>query len=266
VRLVKEILKAGKFGWKLFEEGDVVGEKISDFDKYNNLNSGKYQFQKRVTKICKDTGEILAIYDKIVDVKTTSGNVSEISSVCKGKGKTTDGYAWKYTDDTDKIGDIRPELIVKSDTATCIKVSKICKETGKVLETYTGIREASRKNNISPGVISGACNGKQKSAGGFFWKYDDIKKKNVEHNLKNIVNSVGSTLENSGEKKSPNRCSHLQKKVAKICLDTRKILEVYNGIKEAAKITGINSGSIVKVCKSVRPTAGGFSWKYYENE
>ncbi len=40
------------------------------------------------------------------------------------------------------------------------------------------------------------------------------------------------------------------------------LIETYSGIKIASRQTGTNSGSIVKVCKGIKPTAGGYKWKY----
>lgn len=58
------------------------------------------------------------------------------------------------------------------------------------------------------------------------------------------------------------RYNHLQKKVVQIDIKTGKEIKTYDGIKEASRDTGANSGSIVKVCKGIRKTAGGFNWKY----
>lgn len=44
----------------------------------------------------------------------------------------------------------------------------LCVETNTV---YYGVREAERNTNISSGSISKCCNGKQKQAGGYHWKY-----------------------------------------------------------------------------------------------
>ena len=43
-----------------------------------------------------------------------------------------------------------------------------CVETGII---YPSIREANRQTNISFSQISGCCNGKQKTAGGYHWEY-----------------------------------------------------------------------------------------------
>jgi hypothetical protein len=61
---------------------------------------------------------------------------------------------------------------------------------------------------------------------------------------------------------NPQQYSHLQKKVARLDTVTEEVLEIYEGVKVASRSTKINSGSIVKVCKNIKPTAGGFKWKY----
>ena len=55
-----------------------------------------------------------------------------------------------------------------------------------------------------------------------------------------------------------------QKRVAQIDKDTDEIICIHEGIKHSGRITGINSGSIVAVCKNRKLLAGGFKWKYDE--
>lgn len=61
---------------------------------------------------------------------------------------------------------------------------------------------------------------------------------------------------------NPLQYKHLQKKVARLDIDTDNILETYDGIKVASRLSGVNSGSIVKVCKGIQKAAGGFKWIY----
>lgn len=42
---------------------------------------------------------------------------------------------------------------------------------GEIIEEYESINDASRKNNVQSLGIIGVCKGKQKSSGGFIWKY-----------------------------------------------------------------------------------------------
>lgn len=41
-----------------------------------------------------------------------------------------------------------------------------------------------------------------------------------------------------------------------------RIIKTYPSVKEAEEKTGVNSSNIVKVCKGVLLSAGGFGWKY----
>ena len=43
--------------------------------------------------------------------------------------------------------------------------------SGDIIAEYDSITDASKKNNLSTGNISEACNNKRKTAGGFIWKY-----------------------------------------------------------------------------------------------
>jgi hypothetical protein len=63
---------------------------------------------------------------------------------------------------------------------------------------------------------------------------------------------------------NPEQYKHLQKKVAQIDIETDNIIKIHLGIKLASKNTKTNSGSIVKVCKNIRKTAGGYKWKYID--
>lgn len=48
-------------------------------------------------------------------------------------------------------------------------------QEGNLVEEFGGILEASRKTGIDHRGISDTCRGKQKTAGGYIWKYKNIK-------------------------------------------------------------------------------------------
>jgi len=56
--------------------------------------------------------------------------------------------------------------------------------------------------------------------------------------------------------------AHIQKKVNQIDCDTETVIKIHDGIKAASRNTGVNSGSIVAVCKGRKKTAGGYKWEY----
>lgn len=53
------------------------------------------------------------------------------------------------------------------------EVYKIDKNTNKIIEKFYGINEANRKTNIARSSIYKVCNNKQKTAGGYIWKFAD---------------------------------------------------------------------------------------------
>ena len=59
----------------------------------------------------------------------------------------------------------------KKNGKSVIKLDK----DNNIIEIYTTIKEASEKNGITPSNITNVCNGKQKTAGGFKWKYNEEK-------------------------------------------------------------------------------------------
>ena len=62
----------------------------------------------------------------------------------------------------------RRELLIKHN------IFKIDKETGEVLEIFTGYPEAAKNVGVNKSAIWGVCNGKAKTSKGFIWKSEII--------------------------------------------------------------------------------------------
>lgn len=65
-------------------------------------------------------------------------------------------------------------------------------------------------------------------------------------------------------KNNPNRYKNQSKKIACLNKDTQKLIKIYESISEAARNTEIDKGNIAKACKDINKNAGGYKWKYYE--
>jgi hypothetical protein len=94
-------------------------------------------------------------------------SASKISNCCKGIRKHHRGFIWKY--DNDEVLKIETIILGK-------KVVLQYDRNNNLLNTFLSIKDASNKTGILSTNICSCCRGKTKSAGGFIWKYKQIKK------------------------------------------------------------------------------------------
>lgn len=130
---------------------------------------------------------------------------------------------------------------------------KHSKETKLILSKYSKGRKMSEESKI---LLSKVRTGVK------------VPRDIVYKSIKNRRNYVGENNPNYGNKrteeykidnmmKQPNR-----KQVLQIDIETNNILNSYNSIREASKITNIDNSSIGRVCNGISKTAGGYTWKY----
>lgn len=100
-------------------------------------------------------------------------------------------------------------------------------------EVFNSLREAADMYGLTKTAISKCATGETKRAGGYRWSY---------------VNG-----------KRPQRKVKFRSSQKVLNIDTG---DVYESLVEAARITGISN--ISAVCRGVRPTAGGYHWKYVD--
>lgn len=147
--------------------GSKLGVKLSKKSIEQRTKSrGGVLLAKRI-KVDKYSlsGEFLETYDSI----TIAGEENKIiytaaiSEACKHKRISVAGYRWTYHNQPL----FRERLPFRS-------VRKLDPVTKTILETYSSIKEAANKNNIKyQSVISDNLSGKNKTAGGFIWEYNN---------------------------------------------------------------------------------------------
>jgi len=117
------------------------------------------------------TGKKLKVFNSTKDAEKQTGvSSSTISSVARGKLKSTGGFIWQYGDGKKKI-DV--EKHYESTRAHVASISKpVIKYTlqGKRVAEFPSIAEAARSEEVNINIISQAINNKKKSALGFIWK------------------------------------------------------------------------------------------------
>lgn len=197
---------ANSWGYNMTEGGDgsaglkhtdETRRKLSDIRK----NSGH-------PVVCVENGRT---YKNAVEASKDIGasSPSSIRDCLNGKRITAGGYHWRYLDDVDW----KPKI------HGCLK-PVLCIETGA---EYKSIKEASRRTGINKCSISECCNGTQKRAGGFHWKFVGDDK------------WVMPEDSNPGNRK-PVR--HIETNI------------IYPTVKEAAKATGLSMTSVIECCKN----------------
>ncbi|MCR5333276.1 MAG: hypothetical protein K6E11_04620 [Bacilli bacterium] len=106
--------------------------------------------------LCVETGIVYRSHKEAFE-KT---GIKHIIECCRGNALTAGGYHWCYEDEKDTF------------TLTQEKTRKkvLCVEDNKI---FNSMKEACDAYHIDPSCLSAACKGKQKTAGGYHWKYVD---------------------------------------------------------------------------------------------
>ena len=112
---------------------------------------------------------------------------------------------------------------------------------GNYLSTYDSANQASSITGVDHWSICACCRNEYKHAGGYQWKYENSDK---------IILPISIRTNFS---------------VLQLDKATNKIIAEYPSLREASNQTGIASSTICNVCNGKGKTAGGFKWKYKNN-
>lgn len=169
-------------------------------------------------------------YKCIKDAIDESGgffSASKISCCLTGKRKHHRQFIWKYDDGSDLI-----KSNIKLSKREVIQYDKEL----NLLNKFKSIKEASLKTSTCENGIVRCCRGKDITAGGYFWKYDDGSEILIRKNQKNksIIQYNKGLVE----------------------------LNRFDSITEASIETKVSINSIWSCCKGINKTGGGYIWKY----
>ena len=118
-------------------------------------------------------------------------------------------------------------------------VYQIDTNTGEIINKFDSLSDASSKTNSNETHIRNCCNGNRIIHNGFKWK-------DVESYIKK------STIKGNNTQK---------RKVSQLDLDGN-IINEYESISSASKITGIIKSNIINCLSGNKQSAGGFKWSY----
>lgn len=135
---------------------------------YNMASGGKGTCGTRSTKILQYdlSGKLIKKWESIKEAETEINKPraqANIVACCQGRKHRAYGYIWRYANDPNKL-EVKPLTPYRS------PINQITK-TGKIINTYPTIAEASRCTGIGSTSIGNALRGWSSSAGGYVWKF-----------------------------------------------------------------------------------------------
>jgi hypothetical protein len=140
-------------------------------------------------------------------------------------------------------------------------VEKMCLETGEVLGTFRSVTEAAKSVAVSVAAVRHALTGwkGRKSSAGFGWRYSSPEV------LPDSAISVGrstempaGTTQESSKPSVRGRAKSQELKLEQVCLETGKVMHIFESSKEASRLTGLKHKDIRKAIGKVYE---GFFWR-----
>lgn len=148
--------------WR-YKDGENINKKI---DAYRINNDDIKNIYKNVYMYSKD-GEYVAEFQSAKDAQNeTKINEIQIKRCCRGEFLTSGGYRWSY-EKLEKLPSLKDENYY---SGKMIQVNQYDLNMN-FIKTWNSAREVKRELGIDNSSIGRCCNGTQKTAGGFIWRY-----------------------------------------------------------------------------------------------
>jgi hypothetical protein len=158
------------------KDGNKLNNKVENLEWCSNLENQKHKFEiglgnnfTRKVKQYDLNWNFIKEYDSIV-LAAKEMNVSKgtIRGVLIKYRKTAAGYIWRYSDDTNI--DFTEKITINENVGRNVGQYDL---NMNLIKKHNSIPDASRNVGIHKNNIWGVINNKQKTAGGFIWKYLD---------------------------------------------------------------------------------------------
>lgn len=221
--------------------------------KISEANKNKTWSEESLLKMCESKGvkpivqltldgEFIKEWRSANSTKQENGYgcTSQILNCCNHKAKSAYGFYWMFLDDYEQKG-FKKEMTFWNEPLK--KAVNQYDLDGNLVRRFESIKEAAKELGCSDGEICHCCQKKKgkKTVYGYQWRYADDTEK------------VGKISVRG------------RKKVHQYTLD-EKFIKEYTSISQASDITGVHSSDIGKCCRSKQKTAGGYIWRYVDEE
>ena len=165
-----------KFTFEIVEECQIeeLNEReiywIAQYDSFNNgynMTLGGEACNGTNDKIVYQydlSGHLVGEYKSAHEAaRSLNIQFTNICKVCRGERKTAGGFSWSY----EKHDSVQPIKTKRLSDGTVLQFTK----DGAFVAEYPTAKEARRQTGINDTTIGLVCKGKNKTAGGFIWRY-----------------------------------------------------------------------------------------------
>lgn len=154
----------------------MLNEKCVDKYEYHEKEMRVHKHKRYRAKVCQidvNSKEIVARYNTITEAAVAvNGSDGAISDCCNRKAYMAKGYAWAYDEDGLDVDDV--VAFARSKEKHIGGKRKVLQydKAGNLIKEWGSMTDAANYYNIKHSNIYNCCKGKQKSAGGYIWKYN----------------------------------------------------------------------------------------------
>ena len=130
--------------------------------------------QTEIRKYALD-GNYICAYNSIIDAaKDVAISSQQISKVLNGRASTAGGFMWERVDTGTPVYSIAP-AVQHSAENTSKSIYQV-DSTGEIVAEFDSINSAERRTGINRKSIRDVLNGRQKTAGGYYWLRSIVSK------------------------------------------------------------------------------------------
>lgn len=241
--------------------GSTTGDPNHRYDQHKYLathkeNNSKYyyplycSFRKRGFENYK--------FEVIFQTMCTEKEIRQLEHEYIIKYNTLSPNGYNQTEDTTQPM-ITPEIVHKVSETKREKAKEVVEvdSNNNIINKWRSIIDCAENTHLDERKIAAVCRGERRTTSNRIFYWIDEK-----------GHLIIPEYHRDYYKGDPNttQIQSTSKKVAKINIDTKEVIEIYDTIALAARQNNCDPSGISKVCRGLRNKAGGFFWKYVDKE